>query len=155
MPSHPRRLPLSTAMPVRLSLLVLALLPAAAAAQTSFPMITHTFPLAVQRGKTAEVTVEGQQNFAGAYKVLVGGEGVKGEVVQPVALDAKAKPGPPPQLRSVKVRFTVAENALPGPREFRLATPLGISSIGQLVVADAPVVLETPDNNTPAKASPL
>ena len=28
-------------------------------AQTSFPMITHANPVAVQRGKTAEVVVEG------------------------------------------------------------------------------------------------
>src|SRR5437016_878127 len=44
-----------------------------AAAQTSFPMITHTNPVAVQRGKTTEITVEGQQNFHGTYKALFEG----------------------------------------------------------------------------------
>src|SRR5881397_1692828 len=33
-----------------------------ASAQTSFPMITHATPVAVQRGQTAEVVVEGQMN---------------------------------------------------------------------------------------------
>ena len=39
-------------------------------AQTSFPMITHCTPTALQRGTSVEVTVEGQMNFAGAYRVL-------------------------------------------------------------------------------------
>src|SRR5436309_3146413 len=37
-----------------------------AKAQISFPMITHATPAAVQRGKTSEITVEGQQNLFGA-----------------------------------------------------------------------------------------
>ena len=48
-----------------------------AQAQTSFPMITHTSPVAVQRGTTAEVTVEGQMTFHGAYDVLIAGGGIK------------------------------------------------------------------------------
>ena len=54
----------------------------AATAQTSFPMITHATPVAVQRGKTSEITVEGQQNFFGVYEVLFEGKGVTAEVVQ-------------------------------------------------------------------------
>ncbi len=44
-----------------------------AVGQTSYPMITHTSPVAVQRGKTSEITVSGQMDFSGVYKVLFEG----------------------------------------------------------------------------------
>ena len=50
---------------------------------------------------------------------------------------------PVPVVPSIKLKVTVAADAHPGVREFRIATRLGISSLGQLVVVDAPVVLET------------
>src|SRR5205807_90879 len=39
-----------------------------------------------------------------------------------------------------------------GVREFRIATTLGISSVGQLLIVDDPVVMEAPANNTAAQA---
>jgi hypothetical protein len=121
-------------------------------AQTSYPMITHTTPVAVQRGKTTEVTVEGQMNFFGAYKALFAGTGVSAEVV--AAPPPKAA-GERPQVRSVKLKLTVAADAPVGVRDFRLASSLGVSSIGQLVVVDEPVVQESGNNNTPATANPV
>jgi hypothetical protein len=129
-------------------LAALALVTAPAVAQTSYPMVTHVTPVAVQRGKTSEVTVEGQMNFAGAYKVLFEGTGVSAEVVP------DATP-PKPPLRGVKLRLTVAAGAAPGVREFRIATSHGISSVGQLLVVEDPVVQESGDNNTPANANPI
>jgi hypothetical protein len=123
------------------------------AAQTSYPMITHTTPVAVQRGKTTEVTVEGQMNFLGVYKALFAGDGISAEVVAAPA--PKAAAGERPQVRSVKLKLTVAADAAPGVRDFRLASSLGVSSIGQFVVVDDPVVQESGDNNTPAKANPI
>jgi hypothetical protein len=120
------------------------------AAQTSFPMVTHCTPTAVQRGVTAEVEIAGQQDFAGAYKVLVAGAGVAAEVV-PVK-EPKGKKAP---VRSVKLKVTVADDAELGVREFRVATPLGVSSLGQLLVVADPVVAEKPGLNTPAKALPV
>ncbi len=121
-------------------------------AQTSYPMLTHTSPVAVQRGTTTEVTVEGQMNFQGTYKVLLEGAGVTAEIVT----------GPPPKaatpttpLRSVKLKITAAPDAALGAREFRLASNLGVSSIGQLLIVDEPVVQEKGDNNLPDKANPL
>ena len=49
-------------------------------AQTSYPMITHTMPVAVQRGKTTAVTVAGQMNFFGVYKALFAGTGLSAGV---------------------------------------------------------------------------
>src|SRR5262249_41642612 len=72
--------------------------------QTSYPMITHTTPVAVQRGKTTEVVVEGQMNFAGVYKALFEGNGITAEVV-PTA----AKPAAP--VKTVKLKLTVAAAA--------------------------------------------
>src|SRR5262245_41851330 len=131
---------------------------APAGAQTSFPMVTHTTPVAVQRGKTTEVVVAGQQDFRGVYKALVEGTGITAEVVpQPVP---KAPPsgkgkGQKPLVRSVKLRLTVAPDAALGPRDFRLASTLGISSIGQLVVVEDPVVEEKSVNNTLAQATAI
>src|SRR5882672_10169751 len=88
-------------------------------AQTSFPMITHVHPVAVQRGQTAEITVEGQMNFAGTYQMLMQGDGIKAEVV------SEAKPtGKQNAVRSVKLKVTVAIDAPLGVREFRLASTL-------------------------------
>ena len=122
-------------------------------AQTSYPMITHTMPVAVQRGRTTEVTVEGQMNFAGVYKALFEGTGIQAEVVPAEA--PKGGKAPPPPVRSVKLRLTVAPDAALGVREFRVASSLGLSSIGQLLVVDDPVVVESGVNNTPGQANPI
>src|SRR5947209_5480193 len=68
------------------------LCPAETAAQTSYPMITHTVPVAVQRGRMTEVTVEGQMNFQGVYKALFEGSGITAEIVaapEPKATETK------------------------------------------------------------------
>src|SRR5262245_24416263 len=135
-----------------LAVLLVCLVPAVAAAQTSFPMVTHVTPGAVQRGTTTEADVACRTStLFGAYKVLVEGDGVTAEVVP--AKDAKTADKPPfPVVASSKLKVTVAADAALGVREFRIATQLGISSLGQLVVVDAPVVIEQPGINTPAKA---
>ncbi len=137
-----------------LMLAALWLLPGRAAhAQTSYPMITHTMPVAVQRGKTTEVTVEGKMNLAGVYKVLFEGSGLSAEVVP--TPPPKAKAGAPVVVPSVKLKLTVAADAALGPREFRLASNRGLSSIGQLLIVDDPVVVERGVNNTLPQANPI
>jgi hypothetical protein len=139
-------------------------------AQTSYPMITHTVPVAVQRGKTTEITVEGQMDFSGIYKAIFEGNGISAEIMPTPAptekppKDAKPKPKDKPPKdakptksppRAVKLKLTVAPEAALGVREFRLASSLGISSIGQLIVVDDPVILESGDNNTLEKANAI
>src|SRR5262245_47710216 len=80
-----------------------------ARAQTSYPMITHTTPVAVQRGQSTEVTVEGQMNFFGTYKALFEGTGISAEIVGDPP--AKTPPGQRPQVKSVKLRLTVTPEA--------------------------------------------
>ncbi len=115
-------------------------------AQTSYPMITHTFPGAVQRGKTSAVVVQGVNNLYGAYQATFEGPGISAEVVNPPA--PKTPPAQKPVVNQVRLKVSVAPDALPGIREFRLASTRGISSIGQIVIVDDPVVTETSVNNT-------
>jgi hypothetical protein len=123
---------------------------ATTAAQTSYPMITHVTPVAVQRGKTVEVTVEGQMNFAGVSRALFEGTGITAEVVGATPRPAA---GTLPQVKSCKLKLTVAPDADPGVREFRVVSSLGVSSVGQMLVCDVPVVQESGNNNTPQQAN--
>jgi hypothetical protein len=142
----------TTTLPTAALALVL-FFPGLVLSQTSYPMITHTTPVAVQRGRTVEVSVEGQMNFFGAYKVLVEGTGLQAEVVP--ARAPSANPPQRPQVRSVKLRLSVAPDAALGVREFRIATSLGVSSIGQMLVVEEPVVQESGDNNTLERANKI
>lgn len=121
---------------------------ASSLAQTSFPMVTHTTPVAVERGKTTEITVDGQQNFFGAYQAVFEGTGITADVASPAVPKRDQKP----LVRQVKMKVTVAADAPPGMREFRVVSTLGVSSIGQLLIVDDPVVSEGAANNTPAQA---
>lgn len=111
-------------------------------------MLMAVKPAAAQAGATSEHVVESRHSLRGAFQVLVSGEGVTGEVVPPEATE-EIKPGQkPPDLLQIKVKFTVAADALPGVREFRLATPQGASTVGQLVIVRDPVVAEADKNDT-------
>ncbi|MCS6852219.1 MAG: PPC domain-containing protein [Gemmataceae bacterium] len=136
-----------------IGLTVAALACGQAAAQTSYPMLTHAHPVAVQRGVTSEITVEARMNLRGAYKVLCEGTGINAEVVPPPP--PKNPSATPPEVTSLKLKVDVAATAMLGVREFRIATARSLSSLGQLVVVDDPVVVEAGDNNTLAKANPL
>ncbi|HEX4589107.1 MAG TPA: PPC domain-containing protein [Gemmataceae bacterium] len=118
-------------------------------AQTCFPMVTHCTPVAVQRGKTAEIVVEGQQSFAGAGGWLADDRGLTAEVVALPVKSGNAK------TSSVTLKVTAAKDVPLGPHEFRVITPHGPSTVGQLLVVDDPIVQESGNNNTPAGANPL
>ncbi len=161
-----------------LSTLVVA---ATAAAQSSPPMLMALEPLAVQAGgPAAEHVVQARYNLNGTYRIFVTGAGVTGEAVVAPAKPAAAKPmeetkaddkksaeavkseekkpvaaamPAAPETPKLTVRFKAEADALPGVREFRLATPQGLSSIGQLVVVRDPVVVEKGNNNTADKAT--
>jgi len=124
--------------------------PAAARAQTGYPMIVSVYPVGCQRGKTTDIRVEGQFNFAGAYGTLFESKGITAAIVPP---DAALKPGQPQNAVTLKV--TVGADAPLGPQEFRVATPRGMSTTGMLVIGDDPEVLEKEGNNTLAEANPI
>jgi hypothetical protein len=136
-------------LPVLVVLALVPLLPG----QVSYPMVTHCTPVAIQRGTTAEITVEGQMNFWGATAIVFEGTGLTGVPADPIA--PLAPGAAPPQAKNAKFKVTATADAKPGVREFRIITRLGVSSVGQIVVTDSPVIVETANNNTRATATPV
>jgi len=134
-------------------------------AVTSYPMVMSIRPVAIQVGTTAELTVRSRYSMDGFYRVLVSGTGVTGEVTE-----SRSKPEPPPKpstkkkaksktqrttVENLAIRFHVDKDALPGVRDFRVAGAQGVSTAGQLVVVQDPVVTESGDNDTPEKAQKI
>ena len=128
-----------------LFVLFVALTASTAHAQRSYPMLMNLSPTAAQLGETSEHTVESRYSMFGANQVLVSGDGVTGEVVTPMELD---KDGKEPALTEIKLKFTVAAEAMPGVRDFRIIGPTGPSTIGQIVITRDPVIVEDPKNDT-------
>ena len=132
------------------ALIILLSLGSVADAQTSYPMVMSLHPVAAQVGQTSEHTVKSRYTLYGSYRVIVSGEGVTGEVVHPEKKPEDAKKTP--NLTSMKLRFTVTPDAEPGVREFRVATPRGVSTVGQLVIARDTIVVEKGKNDTREQA---
>ncbi|MGE3316210.1 MAG: PPC domain-containing protein, partial [Planctomycetaceae bacterium] len=139
-------------------------------AQTGYPMLMATKPVAAAVGGTSEHTVFARYSLDDAYQVLVSGEGVTGEIIpeeqkpedekaKEKEKDAKAKGekkrGRRANAETLKVRFTVASDAKPGVRDYRIATPRGVSTVGQLVIGRDPVINEADKNNTAAEAQSI
>jgi hypothetical protein len=120
---------------VRLSIIIglLAfLVPGMALSQTSFPQITHVYPAVIERGKTSEITLYCEtSNPSNPIAVLFAGTGIKAEGIPETG-----------KTTELKIKVTVDKTASPGMREFRLACASGASTVGQILIADLPVVLE-------------
>lgn len=129
---------------IALLLLLVAAAPTVVQAQQAYPMLMSIEPVAAEVGKTSEHVVKSRYTMADAYDVLVVGEGVRGEVVLPEPKKDQKKPA---SLQALTVKFHVDPEASPGVRDFRIATPNGISTVGQLVIVKDPVVVESGDNN--------
>lgn len=123
-----------------------------AQAQTSYPMLMNLSPVAAQIGQSSEHTLVARYSMFGAYQVLVSGEGVTGDVITLMEL---GKDGKEPSLTQIQLKFQVAENAMPGVRDFRVIGPTGPSTIGQLVIVRDPVIAENPKNDTRETAQPV
>jgi hypothetical protein len=118
-------------------------------AQVAYPMLMSLKPAAAQRGTVSEHQLFSRYDMSDAFRVLVSGEGVTGEVVLPEATDDGAKKA----IQEVTLRFHVAADAMAGVRDFRIATPRGVSTLGQLVITDQQVELESGKNDTPEVAN--
>ena len=129
-------------------------LPIRLQAQTnnSYPMLMSLKPTAAQIGQSTEHELNARYNLAGATQVLVTGEGVTGEVVPNDQEKPEDRTKKDVMGSKCKLRFTVSSSATPGVRDFRVMTPHGVSTLGQLVVARDPIVSETAENDTTDKA---
>lgn len=122
-----------------------------ACAQTAFPMLMSLKPVAVQVGTTSEITVNSRYTLHNAESVLVTGGGVLGEVVLPeIKKDEKT-----PNVTALKIKLTVAADAMPGVRDLRVLTPQGVSTVAQLVVVEDPVIVEQAKNDSAAEAQAI
>ncbi len=153
-----------TRLQIVLSMSLVLCVGSVAMAQKSYPMVMSLNPVAAQTGQTSEHEVNARYDLAGAYQIFVTGQGVTGQVVVPEAKPGEQPAAPAPtekkrQKRNpagkLKVKFTVAPDALPGVREFRIATPHGASTVGQLVIVRDPVVVEKDPNDARTAAQEL
>lgn len=122
-------------------------LAAFAMGQASYPMLMSLSPVAVQAGTSADCQLTAAHNLYGASQVLISGTGLTAEVVPPEGTANQPPPEQKPNVPQIKLRFTAAADALPGVRGFRVITPQGPSTYGQLVVVREPIVTEAPNNN--------
>lgn len=129
-----------------------ALIVRAVSAQTSYPFLFGIYPCGLQRGTSTQVTLYGLHNYHGAYRVLIEGTGVTGEVVVPQegwSQDASKA------VNEIALKITAAPDAPLGVREIRVVTPRGVSSVGYLVIGDEPEVVEKEPNNAREQAQEI
>lgn len=129
-----------------------------AAAQTGYPMLMSLAPTALQAGTSGTASLASRYALDGATAVLVSGSGVTGRAVpepEPAAAQPAAQPaGKPKPKESLTVVLEAAADAVPGVRDLRVVTPLGVSTVGQLLVVRDPVVVESPPAAGGAAALP-
>ncbi|MCY2985287.1 MAG: PPC domain-containing protein [Planctomycetota bacterium] len=109
-------------------------------------------PAAAQIGQTTEHELSARYNLAGAGQILVNGVGVIGEIIPNEKETPEDRAKNDVMGSKCKLKFTVSADALPGVRDFRVMTPHGVSTLGQLVIARDPVVSESAENDTLDKA---
>jgi Bacterial pre-peptidase C-terminal domain len=148
--------PLRSMVHHRLSAAVMcaALVSGQLCAQTnnSYPMLMSLKPAATQIGQTTEHELNARYNLAGASQLLVTGSGVIGEVIPNEKETPEDRAKNDVMGSKCKLKFTVSADAIPGVRDFRVMTPHGVSTLGQLVIARDPVVSEAAENDTLDKA---
>lgn len=138
-------------VPSMLALVTFFLGQISAYAQTGYPMVMSLKPVAVQAGASGEVEFNTRYSMFGADQVLVSGTGVSGEVLHPEVKEGEK----PPSLTKMKVKFIADADAMPGVRDVKIATPQGVSTVGQLVVVRDPVIYESGENNTLEQANEI
>jgi hypothetical protein len=98
------------------------------------PKITSVYPAALARGASIEATVRGS-DLAAARALVFDRPGVSAAAL---AVEKAAEE----KQELFRIRLTVAADAAPGRREFRVLTPKGVSNAIPLHVVDEPVIDE-------------
>ena len=92
---------------------------------------------------------------------MVSGDGVTAEVTHPEKLSAAQEESDSQYNKAVRIRFTVASQAAPGLRDFRIVGPWGGLPIGRVLVVRDPLTFENEEprkeafNNTRQTAEPI
>ena len=115
-----------------------------------FRQLTSTHPVAVQRGVPSEVKLRSNFTLDNAHSVLFARPGVEMSLAEtkPIAAPRKGRGS-----KGTPFLFKVAtpSNQEPGIYEFRVATDQAVSSCGQIMVTEYPVVLEADGDNQSAE----
>jgi len=135
--------------------LTLSLSEASIFAKVGFRQVTSTYPVAVQRGTHAEVTLRSNFTLDDTYAVYFNRPGIKMTYAE-----TEPKEAPRSGRGSVGTPFRfqveIPESQLPGVYEYRIATKQAVSSCAQILVTDYPVVEEEKkENGTPGAAQPV
>ena len=128
-----------------------------AESRISFRQLTRTFPVAVQRGTTADVEVSSNFTLNGTHSVFFV---PAGPAMQSVETEPKPDEWKLPDESDIgtpfRFRVRVPGDQPPGVCEYRIATDQSVSSVAHLLVTDHPVVTETEnDNDTQSKAQAI
>jgi hypothetical protein len=115
-------------------------------------MLLSLKPTAAQIGQTTDHELNARYNLAGASQVIVSGLGVEGTILPNEAEKPEDQKRNDVMASKCKLQFKVASDAIPGVRDFRIVTPHGVSTVGQLVLARDPIVSESAENDTRDKA---
>jgi hypothetical protein len=116
--------------------------PQRAHAQAPQGYIAYIYPAGGQQGQTVEMTVGGS-DLDDAKGIHVSGKGVTGKV-------SKVSKG-----KTATVSVTIAPNAAPGQRDFRLITAGGTTNRARFIVGQLPEVVEREPNSELDKAQSL
>lgn len=118
----------------------------------SYPMLMSIRPAAACVGASTEHELSARYNLAGAFSVIVSGTGVTAELLPNEAEKPEDKDRNDVMSSKCKLRVTCSPDAVPGIRDFRVMTPHGVSTIGQIVVAREPILSEAADNDVLEKS---
>ncbi len=127
------------------------IVPAAGQTNNSYPMLMSLRPAAAIVGATTEHELSARYNLAGASAVVISGGGVRAEIIPPDTEKPEDRDRNDVSASKTRLRIICDTDAVPGIRDFRVITPHGASTVGQLIVAREAVVVENPDNDTAEK----
>jgi hypothetical protein len=114
----------------------------------SYPMLMSLKPTAAIVGQTSEHELSARYNLAGGNGVIISGSGVRGQIVPLETEKPEDKDRNDVANSKCKLKITCDPDAMPGIRDFRLWTPHGVSTVGQLVIARELLVNEVLENDT-------
>ena len=124
-------------------------------AQRGYPRINTVFPGALSQGTTTEVTLTGHYNLKETYKVVFEGEGLSAEVGEWMDLSDQERTRSTPaqfKLEGLRLKITVAKDAVPGVRRFRIVTKGSLSTTAQILVTDVETSKEVEPNDSSQEA---
>lgn len=134
--------------------LLICLAPVAALAETKvgFRQVTSTYPVAVQRGTSAEVRLRSNFTLDETYAVFFDRPGISMSFLEEKPIKAERR-GRGSAGTPFRFQVDVPKDQLPGVYEYRVATKQSVSSVAQIMVTDYPVVEEEKrENGTPQRS---